>query len=214
MAMAAGCPRCPAPVTGPAPGSEGWRCRDHGDVVPLWRPDAASYETFAEHVLQAGMMPTYLPWPLSPGWTVTDFGCVGVPGEDSRATVTSCSGPSDADGVVEVTVVSEEAGVGLGARCAGLARSDPGAEVAGRPADVRVRVDGHPVPLWSVPTSDADVAFDRSVLAGEAGGRWLWIVLRPASAALLLHDDWLLLDVSALGPELVELPFGGAPPAW
>ena len=55
--------------------------------------------------------------------------------------------------------------------------------------------------------------FDRSVVAGEAHGRWLWIVLRPASAILLLRDDWILRDVSAVGPPLVEMPFGGpAPP--
>ena len=58
------------------------------------------------------------------------------------------------------------------------------------------------------------MAFDRSVFAGEALGRWLWLVLRPASAALLLGDDWVLQDIAALGPELIDLPFGGGPPAW
>ena len=48
----------------------------------------------------------------------------------------------------------------------------------------------------------------------EAGGRWLWVVLRPASAMLLLRDDWILRDVSGLGPPLVELPFGGPRPGW
>ena len=64
------------------------------------------------------------------------------------------------------------------------------------------------------PASGADVAFDRSVFAGEALGRWLWLVLRPASAALLLNDEWVLMDVADLGPELMELPFGGSPPGW
>jgi len=77
-----------------------------------------------------------------------------------------------------------------------------------------VRISGHPISLWSVSTSDSDVAFDRSVLAGEAHGRWLWVVLRPASAVLLLKDEWVLHDVAALGPELMDLPFGGSPPAW
>ena len=54
----------------------------------------------------------------------------------------------------------------------------------------------------------------RSVLAGEAAGRWLWIVLRPASALLLLQDEWILRDVSALGPQLLETPFGGPRPGW
>jgi hypothetical protein len=40
------------------------------------------------------------------------------------------------------------------------------------------------------------------------------MVLRPASAALLLNEEWVLHDLSDLGPELVALPFGGSPPAW
>jgi Family of unknown function (DUF6758) len=115
---------------------------------------------------------------------------------------------------VEVSVVSEEPGVGLGARCAGLLRSDPGAEIGDGPPHAKVRIDGHPISLWSVLTSDVDVAFDRSVFAGEAQGRWLWLVLRPASAALMLKDEWILLNVADLGPELIDLPFGGGPPAW
>nr|WP_246456033.1 DUF6758 family protein [Nocardioides mesophilus] len=77
-----------------------------------------------------------------------------------------------------------------------------------------MRVNGHPIPLWTVSTSDTDVTFDRTVFAGEAQGRWLWLVLRPASAALLLQDEWVLHDLSDLGPALIDLPFGGAPPAW
>ena len=50
--------------------------------------------------------------------------------------------------------------------------------------------------------------------AAEAAGRWLWIVLRPASALLLLRQDWNLRDVSHVGPQLVELPFGEHRPAW
>ena len=67
-------------------------------------------------------------------------------------------------------MVSEEPGVGLGARCAGLVRTDPGAEIGDGPPHAKVRIDGHPIPLWSVLTSDADVDFDRSVFAGEARG--------------------------------------------
>jgi hypothetical protein len=79
---------------------------------------------------------------------------------------------------------------------------------------VKVRVDSQVVSLWPVSTSAASGELDRSVVAGEAQGRWLWIVLRPASAILLLRDDWLLRDVSGLGPPLVEIPFGGAAPLW
>jgi hypothetical protein len=65
-----------------------------------------------------------------------------------------------------------------------------------------------------VSTSALGGELDRSVLAGEAHGRWLWIVLRPASAILLLRDDWILRDVSGLGAPLLEMSFGGAAPLW
>jgi hypothetical protein len=95
-----------------------------------------------------------------------------------------------------------------------LARSDPGAEVGDGPPHAKIRIDGHPISLWSVLTSEVDVNLDRSVFAGEARGRWLWLVLRPASAALLLKDEWTVLDLAELGPALIDLPFGGSPPAW
>lgn len=211
MTLVPGCPRCPEPVSG---GPGGWACTDHGPIVPLWRPSSAGYEAFAEHVSRAHGIPSLMPWPLTPGWVVTDFGFVGAEGHDARAGFVTCAGPSDADGVVELTVVSEEPGVGLGARVAGAPRTDPGAEIGEGPPHVKVRIDGHPVSLWGVSTSAADSDFDRSVFAGEAHGRWLWLVLRPASAALLLTEEWVLHDLSGLGPELIDLPFGGAPQAW
>lgn len=193
---------------------DGWHCADHGTIAPLWRPAKSEYLSFAEHLAKSAGMPSLMPWPLAPGWTVTDFGFVADEGRDARAAFVSCSGPSEHDGVVELTVVSEEPGVGLGARIAGAPRTDPGADIGEGPPHVKVRIDGHPVSLWAVSTSAADVAFDRSVFAGEAHGRWLWLVLRPASAALLLNDEWVLHDLSDLGAELVHLPFGGSPPAW
>jgi hypothetical protein len=211
MTLAAGCPRCSSPVTDD---DGGWRCLDHGRITPLWRPSQAGYETFAEHLQQAQGMASLMPWPLSPGWAVTDFGCVAGPGRDARAAFVSCAGASELDGVVELTVVSEEPGVGLGARCAGVSRTDPGADIGDGPPHAKVRIGSHPVPIWSISTSDNDVSFDRTVFVGEAHGRWLWLVLRPASAALLLKDEWILVDVNELGPELIDLPFGGSPPAW
>jgi hypothetical protein len=211
MTLAPGCPRCPASLTQEGPY---WRCVDHGRISPLWRPAAADYEGFAEHLKRSPGMPSLMPWPLTPGWLITDFGHVATEGYDARASFISCAGPSDADGVVELTVVSEEPGVGLGARVAAAPRTDPGADIGDGPPHAKVRIDGHPVSLWVVSTSAADADFDRSVFAGEAHGRWLWLVLRPASAALLLKDEWVLHDVSGLGPALIDLPFGGSPPAW
>lgn len=211
MSLAVSCPRCSAPVSG---GEGSWWCLHHESITPLWRPARGSYEQLVEHLQLCGTFPTLLPWPLSPGWSVGDFGCVAQPGQEARASLTSCSGPSDLDGVVELTVVSEEPGVGLGARFAGIDRMDPGGDTAEGAPSAKVRIDGHPISLWSVSTSEADHTFDRSVFAGEAHGRWLWMVLRPASAALLLNDEWILIDINDLGPELIDLPFGGSPPPW
>jgi hypothetical protein len=128
--------------------------------------------------------------------------------------MTCVSGTSALDGPVDVLIVAEEPGTGLGARIAGTVHDDPGAEVGEGPPSVRVRIDSQVVALWPVSTSGASGEWNRSVVAGEAAGRWLWMVMRPASAMLLLRDDWILRDVSGLGPALVELPFGGPAPAW
>ena len=200
-----------------------WSCATHGPIDPLWRPGEADYESFAELVSRSNDLPTYLPWPMSPGWSIADFGCVGSR-DHVRATVTTTVGTSDLDGEVEVTIVSEDPGIGLGARCAGTPYDDPGPQISNGPPAVRVRAGGRTVPLWLVEDDD-DEPLDglghrdldllaRAVFAGEADGRWLWLVLKPASAALLLHDEWLLADVTGFGPEALEMPFGGRRPAW
>lgn len=220
MSLAASCPRCTSPVSG-----EGvsFACSVHGLVEPLWRPARADYESFAELVGRSDDLPTYLPWPMSPGWSIADFGCVGGPGR-VRATVTTTVGTSDLDGDVEVTIVSEDPGVGLGARCAGTTYDDPGLQIGHGPPSIRVRAGGRTVPLWLVDEVAEETLsglghsekelLARAVFAGEAEGRWLWLVTRPASAALLLQDDWLLADVTGFGPEALEMPFGGPRPAW
>ncbi|MGZ8738934.1 MAG: DUF6758 family protein [Nocardioides sp.] len=211
MSLMARCPRCREQLVHGAPVDA---CPVHGALSPLWLPGESTYDEFVEHLRVAGSFPTYLPWPLGPGWAVTEFGVVADPSAHAVGTLTCCSGSTEPDGPVDVFVVTEEVGVGLGARCAGLAHDDPGPEVGAGPAPVRVRLEGKAVPLWPVSTSRSDHEFDRSVFAGEALGRWLWIVLRPASAMLLLRDDWILRDVSGMGPPLVEMPFGGPRPTW
>jgi hypothetical protein len=192
-----------------------WTCPEHGAVEPLWHPAAASYDDFAGHLGRAGGFPTYLPWPLGPGWSVTDFAVVVSRHSSTRATMTCVSGTTALDGPVDVIVVSEEPGTGLGARIAGLkGREDPGEEVGDGPPTVKVRLGNYPFGLWPVSVSASEGEWDRSVVAGEAEGRWLWLVLRPASAILLLRDDWILRDVSESGPQLVALPFGGPAPPW
>jgi hypothetical protein len=215
MSLAAGCPRCSTPVFEvPARSGIGWTCPEHGEISPLWRPREVTYNDFAAHLLASVGFPTYLPWPVSPGWSVTDFAVVGDGREKATATLTCTSGTSEKDGPVDVVVVTEEAGVGLGARAAGTPDDDPGNEVAQGPPTLWVRAENQQVPLWAVSTSGTTGELDRWVVAGEAHGRWLWIVLRPASAILLFRDDLILRDVSTLGPPLLETPFGGPAPLW
>jgi hypothetical protein len=204
-----GCPRC---RSGVAQVGGTWSCPVHGQVPLLHRPRESSYDAFVAHLVDAGRFPTYLPWPLGPGWQVSDFAVVGGDAEPVLATMTCSSGTSALDGPVDVFVVSEEPGTGLGARVAGLRQADPpGVEGA---AMTKVLLDTTSVPLWAVSTAGADEEFDRFVLVGEAAGRWLWLVLRPASAMLLLRDEWILRDVSGVGPSLVEMAFGGPAPRW
>ncbi len=186
MALAASCPRCTTPLEGD--GAE-FTCAQHGSVVPLWRSATSDYTTFTEVVRRAAELPTYLPWPMSPGWSIADFGCVAGGDGPALATVTTTIGASALDGEVEVTVVSEEPGVGLGSRVAGTETAEPGDAVGQGAASIRVRVDARPVPMWVLPSSDDDDLLARAAFVGEAGGRWLWLVMRPASAALLLRDD-------------------------
>lgn len=210
MGLSAWCPRCRERPTG---SPEATACPTHGGVPLLWRPDEVGYDAFADHLQRAHDFPTYLPWPMAAGWVVSDFGVVTRASGKPLATMTCCSGSTDLDGRVDVLVVTEEAGVGLGGRCAGLPTPEPDMGFGlGQPA-VRVRINSQSVPLWPVSTSEAG-DLDRSVVAGEADGRWLWIVLLPASAILLMQDEWILRDVSALGPALVDLPFVGPGPLW
>jgi hypothetical protein len=189
-------------------------CPEHGDGPALWRAPEATYDAFAEHLAVSAQFPTYLPWPIGPGWTVTDFATVAGTDDRPCATMTCTSGTTELDGPVDVLLIAEEPGTGLGARCAGTRYDDPGADIVLRQPAARVRVERQPIKLWDISTSSDDGEFDRSVLAGEAAGRWLWVVLRPASALLLMRDDWILRDVSHVGPQLVELPFGAHRPVW
>lgn len=210
MPLRAECPRC---SRAPVEDAEGWSCPTHQRITPLWRAVQAEYDAFADYLNSTAGLETWLPWPLPPGWQVTDFGCVEGTGRPT-AGVVACAGASDQEGVVELTVVTEEPGVGLGARVGGVDSADPGQEAGIGPPALRLRVDGNSVPLWAMTVPHGDPLLDRAVLVGEAGGRWLWVVVRPASAVLLLSELPPLLDVSLLGPELVSLPFGIVPPAW
>jgi hypothetical protein len=120
----------------------------------------------------------------------------------SRAVAVALMGPGVTARQVELVVVAEEPGVGLGASYAGLESTDPGPELAALPCDTKATAGGHPTPLWSLPVSD------RAAYVGEAGGLWLWAIAWPVGEWMVVHDDLRLVDVRA--PEhralLAELP--------
>jgi hypothetical protein len=52
---------------------------------------------------------------------------------------------------------------------------------------------------------------DRSVYVGEALGHWLYVVVWPDSADLVVLDDFALVDLRDLAPEL-DVPCGAPSP--
>jgi hypothetical protein len=155
-------------------------------------------------------VPLWCLWPLPPGWTVTGIGWAGDERTGVRATAMACSGPAPlGGGPADLVLVAEEPGVGLGSRLAGIRGPDPGPVLATllekSGAHAKIKVAGHPTPLWSVESLP-----DRSAYAGEAKGVWLWVVAWPATAGYMLAEDVTLRDLTVwLPPELV---FGAPSP--
>ncbi|MEJ7707849.1 MAG: DUF6758 family protein [Nocardioidaceae bacterium] len=158
-------------------------------------------------------VPLWAPWPIPASWTFA-----GAAHTDA-ATV-GCWWAEDPFGdPTEVMFVCEEAGAGVGAHLSGLPRDYPNAEVGVGPPHARFTIEGHVLPLWAVdaeplsPTAPTAVATrDRAVYAGEAAGRWLWTIVHPAEAGVIVIQPLTLLDARALGAELELLPLGELSP--
>jgi hypothetical protein len=116
------------------------------------------------------------------------------------------TGPSPLGGAAEIMLVAEEPGVGLGARHAGLAGPDPGVGFDKGPPDAKVEVAGHPTALWNVPAAGDCAAF-----VGEAKAQWLWVLVWPAGAGVLMYDDLCLADLRD-GFIEAEIAFGSLSP--
>jgi hypothetical protein len=193
-----------------APGmmSSDWRCEQHGVVLPLRVPAHADSDVL-KMLRQQAKVPMWVPWPLLPGWTITGFAWVGDDRSGVRATAIACTGPAPFGGVADVVLVAEELGIGLGAHYAGVSGTDPGPTLAEAArttsAHAKLKVDGHPTPLWSVASAE-----DRCAYVGEAGGLWLWAVLWPAEAGYLLADNVELMDGRERLPG--ELVYGAPSP--
>jgi Family of unknown function (DUF6758) len=192
-------------VTGPGPWSSGWRCDLHGEVYPL-RADYSVSDAGLRGLLSDIKVPVWLPWPLPAGWLVTGFAGAGDDRSGTHAGAVALSGPSPVGGPGEMLLISEEPGVGLGARVAGLPGPDPGEDFAAGPPNALVRFGHHEFPLWHV-----DAAPELAAYAGEVLGNWLWAVLWPASAGVLLVESLSLRDLRDPGQDL-DLPYGARSP--
>jgi hypothetical protein len=202
--MRAVCPRCGDQARAPTVWSSAWRCALHGEIDPLRPACRPSPEALAV-LVKSARVPVWVPWPLPHGWLVTGFSGAGDERTGARGTAVALSGPNPIGGPADLIVIAEEPGVGLGAGLAGLSGPDPGAEFASGPSHASVRVNGHDAPLWLVDREDrADAC---AVFAGEVAGGWVWLVLWPDSAGLMLVESLALLDLrDTAGP--LGLPFG------
>jgi len=199
---AATCPRCRQPVRPPTAWSSAWRCDLHGEIHPLFPAFRPSPEGLHGLLRTAGV-PVWLPWPLPVGWLVAGFAGAGDERTGVRACAVALTGPNPLGGPADMLVVAEEPGVGLGAGLAGLDGVDPGAGFETAPAVAAASFGNHDFPLWPVDSPD------RAVFAGEIKGNWLWVVLWPDTAGVLLIEPLGLRDLRDPGQDL-DLPFGAA----
>lgn len=183
-----------------------WTCDRHGAVEPVQPFELPGVEV-ARGLADALPLPMWLPWPLPRGWVVSGLGYAGADPSTARATVLACSGPNPVGGLGELLLIAEEPSVGLGSAYAGLSGVDAGASFEGTAAQAKVEIGQHPTALWFL-----SGPADRTVYVGEAAGRWLWVVLHPASAGFLLAERLALADLRDLGGEIEVLPFGALSP--
>lgn len=198
------CPRCSGELHAPGLWSSAWVCARHGEVHPLQPVSRPSAEGLRGTRHAAGV-PLWLPWPLPDRWLVTGFARAGDERSGARACALALSGPAPLGGPADMVLVAEEPGVGLGARYAGLVGPDPGEGFGRGLPYAKMYAHGHPVPLWSV-----QAGADRAAFAGEALACWLWVVLWPAHAGLLLLEYLELLDLRDAGH--LDIPYGALSP--
>ena len=198
------CPRCRGPLSEPSAWHSAWQCDLHGAVQPLRLTRSPSPERL-QTLLGTAKVPVWLPWPLPIGWLVTGFTGAGDERSGTRSCAVALSGPNPVGGLAEMVLISEEPGLGLGAGLAGLAGPDPGEGFAAGPPHALVSFSHHEFPLWSVDTPGA------AAFAGEVLGNWLWIILWPDTAGILMLERLSLRDLRDPGQDL-DLPFGAKSP--
>ncbi len=196
------CPRCRGPLTPPSAWSSAWVCSAHGEVAPL-RPPGRPSRTALEAVRRRARVPIWVPWPLPLGWLVTGFAEAGDERTGALAVAVALSGPSPVGGPADLVLVAEEPGVGLGSSYAGQPGPDPGVGFGVSAPNAKAEIDGHPVAMWAVRAESA------AAYAGEALANWLWAVLWPDSAGVLMLEGLGLHD---LRDSALDLPYGALCP--
>ncbi|MGB8649460.1 MAG: DUF6758 family protein [Mycobacteriales bacterium] len=202
MSAAPRCPRCSGDLRAPGLMSSDWTCAEHGRVQPYHHTKVEALASVAAD----SRVPVWAPLPLLAGWTVGGLGWCGDERTGATATVLALAGPSPLGGPADMLLVAEEPGVGLGARLAGIDGVDPGSIADGAP-DAKIVAAHHPTALWR-----SDSAEDRVAFVGEASGVWLWAVLWPPAAELVLMEHVELHDIRHSAHGGLELPVGAASP--
>ena len=177
--------------------------------MPPLQPVARPGSEGLDHVRFQARVPVWLPWPLPTAWLVTGFAHAGDDRSGAVATVVGCSGPAPLGGPADLILVAESPGVGLGARLAGLPGPDPGVGFDDGPPHAKLDAAGHPTPLWSIDTGVAGL--DNAVYVGEAKGAWIWVILWPSAAGVLLVEN-LGLDDLVERAESIDVPYGALMP--
>lgn len=199
------CPRCGGALHAPGLWSSAWECARHGQVHPFHVVAQPGRESL-EALLEAARVPVWLRWPLPAAWVVTGLGYAGDERTGARATVVVAEGDGPLGGRCEMALVAEEPGVGLGAQLAGLPGPDPGPALGDGPPHAKVQVGGHPTALWALPGAAGCAAF-----VGEAVGQWLWAVVWPPEAGVVLYEALTLVDLRERAVAL-DLDFGAPSP--
>jgi hypothetical protein len=195
------CPRCLGPLRPPDLWSSQWRCDQHGYVSP-WHEATAAPEEALRQLAGAAAVPVWVAAPMPVHWYVGGVGWAGDDRTGARSVALATAGPSPVGGPADMVLIAETPGAGLGARLAGIPGTDPGHALDTQP-EAKVEAAGHPTAMWSVRSPP-----DRAAFVGEAGGVWLWLVLWPADAAMLLLENLVLEDLREQPALRSRLVFG------
>jgi hypothetical protein len=172
----------------------------HGEIQPL-SPARQPNRDGLNGLVKQSKVPVWLLWPLPPGWLVTGFAGAGDDRTGLRGCAVALSGPHPLGGPADLVIVAEEPGVGLGAGLVGLPGPDPGDGFASGQSYGTVRVGNHEAPLWLVESKGT------AVFAGEVEGSWLWVLLWPDTAGVMLVEPLSLRDLRETEQD-IDVPFG------